>query len=61
MGIRAVRQLLAGAKKIDKDVFLKTGNYDKALRDFYGIEPTNVRNSGSKVYLKARKVCLIWQ
>ena len=52
IGIKAIRQLLIGAEKIDINKFMKKGDYRDALNDFYRLKPRDVRNRGNKLYLQ---------
>lgn len=56
LGLRAVNKIVGGAKFLrhqafGETVFVKSGGYVQALRDFYSVNPTNVRdlNIGSGV------------
>ena len=49
IGLKATKTLLRGTKPLPQKIkmyrdFEKPGNYHKALRDFYSVNPTSVRH-----------------
>ena len=65
IGLKAVRNIINGAEKIGKDLFVKKGNYQQALQDFHHLNPQGVKNIGEviieqSVYVNFHWAIVIW-
>ena len=49
IGLKAVRKIINEAEKLDKNVFVKKGNYQQALQEFHQLNPKQIKHIGEVI------------